>query len=105
MVVIYRMNLASYWIAKGLVRVDHVALPNLIAGSAIVPELIQGDCTPQNIRAEIDRYLVDAAHAESVRQALRAVRRRLGEPGVFRRVAERVLANLTPAEITAQPRC
>ena len=94
MVVIYRINPISYWIAKRLIQVDHIAMPNLIAGSAIVPELLQDECNPPRIAAELDRYLGDPSHAESVRNALRAVLRKLGEPGGFVRAAESILAHL-----------
>jgi len=94
MVVIYRMNPLSHWIGKRLIQVDHIAMPNLIAGRRIVPELIQDECNPTRIAAELERYLGDPAHAEEVRDALRGVLRKLGEPGVFARAAERVRAHL-----------
>ncbi len=98
MVVIYRMNPMSYWIGKRMIRVDHVAMPNLIAGTRVVPELLQDECNPARIAAEIERYFDDPGHAERVRSALRSVREKLGEPGVYRRAAERVRANLDPVE-------
>ena len=94
MVVIYRMNPISHWIGKRLIQVDHIAMPNLIAGRRVVPELLQDECNPTRIAAEVERYLADEAHAESVRTALRAVLRKLGDPGVFMRAAERVQAHL-----------
>jgi lipid-A-disaccharide synthase len=42
-VVIYHVSRLTYAIAKRMVKVDHVAMANLIAGRAIVPELIQHD--------------------------------------------------------------
>jgi lipid-A-disaccharide synthase len=98
MVVIYRMNPLTHWIGKRLIQVDHVAMPNLIAGRRIVPELLQDECNPTRIAAELERYLGDPAHAEAVRNALRAVLRQLGEPGVFERAAERVRAHLKSNE-------
>jgi len=94
MAVIYRIHPISYWIGKRLVQVDHVAMPNLIAGKEIVPELLQTECNGTRIAAEISRLLDDSASAAAMRSELRDVIRRLGEPGVFERAAERVLANL-----------
>ena len=96
MAVIYRLNPLTYWIGKRLVCVDHVAMPNLIAGRRIVPELLQGDCNPSRVAAELRRFLDDAAYTASVREELAAVTRALGEPGVFERAADRVLARLPP---------
>jgi lipid-A-disaccharide synthase len=39
----------SYWIAKRLVTIPYVSLPNIIAGEYLVPELIQDDANPDNI--------------------------------------------------------
>lgn len=90
-VVVYRMSALSHAIARALVRVEHVAMPNLVAGRRLVPELIQSDCTPQRVAAELARYLDDADHAERVRGELDEVRRRLGGPGVFQRAAREIL--------------
>jgi len=103
MVVIYRMSPITYWIGKRLIQVDHIAMPNLIAGKGIVPELLQDECNAARIAAELDRYLGDPSHAESVRNALQAVSRKLGDPGVYARAAERVLAHLPRPGTVATP--
>ena len=54
MVVLYRMAWLSYWIMRCLIRIPRVALPNLLAEEALVPELIQADCTPDNILRELE---------------------------------------------------
>ncbi len=69
-------------------------MPNLVAGRRVVPELVQRECTPEAIAAALLRYLDDPVLAERVRGELEQVRRRLGEPGVFDRAAEAVLAEL-----------
>lgn len=97
MVVVYRMSPLSYALGRLLVRVEHVAMPNLIAGRRVVPELIQGECTPAAVSAAVAAYLDDPAHAERTRRALREVRDRLGGPGVFERAADEVLAELDAA--------
>ena len=57
MVVAYRMGPLSYLIAKALVRVPYIALPNLLAGRQVVPELIQADVRPDRLGAEILDWL------------------------------------------------
>jgi hypothetical protein len=43
------MNKIHNWIAKRLVTIPYVSLPNIIAGEYLVPELIQNDANPDNI--------------------------------------------------------
>ncbi|MDM3870275.1 lipid-A-disaccharide synthase [Porticoccus sp. W117] len=57
MVVSYRMGKGSYAIFSRLVKVPHVALPNLLADQRLVPELIQDDATVDNISEELLNYL------------------------------------------------
>jgi lipid-A-disaccharide synthase len=90
-VAFYRMQLLSYLIAKALVRVDHIALPNLVAGSRIVPELIQGACTPKAIADQLATFLDDRSQADALRLGLAGVRDRLRGDGAFDRAAATVL--------------
>jgi lipid-A-disaccharide synthase len=46
MVVSYRMHPLTFAVARRVVRVDHVALANLVAGDRVVPELLQDEATP-----------------------------------------------------------
>ncbi|MBF8268891.1 MAG: lipid-A-disaccharide synthase [Gammaproteobacteria bacterium] len=59
MVVAYKLNWISYWLLKMLVRVKYVSLPNLLAGTRLVPECLQADCTPDRLAAEILYWLDD----------------------------------------------
>jgi lipid-A-disaccharide synthase len=92
MVVIYKLSPLSYRIGRRFVHVDDVAMVNLIAGRRIVPELIQEECTPERIAAEILSLLTDAPRADAMRAALSEVRGKLGRPGASGRAAEAVLA-------------
>lgn len=63
MVVAYKVSPITYRLVKalGLLKVDSVALPNVLAGERLVPELMQHDCTPQNLADAILRWLRDPA--------------------------------------------
>ncbi len=93
-VVVYRMNPLSYAVGRALVRLDHIALPNLVAGRRIVPELVQGRCTPEQISAALLRYLDEPGWREQVLRDLREVPGKLGGPGVFERAADQLLSEL-----------
>ena len=49
MVVTYRLGALSYAIVKALLRTPFVALPNILAGRRLVPELLQHDAQPQRL--------------------------------------------------------
>jgi len=89
MVVGYRVNPVTYAIARRLVRVDHIALVNLVAEERLVPEFIQRDATPEAI-AEATRPLLRIGSPERVRQQSGLERGvgRLGSPGAAGRVAD-----------------
>ena len=58
MVITYKMNLLTVWIAKRLIKVPYVCLVNILLGRRSVPELLQGDCRPSRL-AEVLSYLME----------------------------------------------
>jgi len=90
MVAVYKLSWISYWVARLLVRLTHFTLVNLLAGRAVVPELLQAQASPERMADELERLLSDPAAREEQLTGLREVRRSLGEPGAPRRVAEEV---------------
>lgn len=57
MVVAYRLHWLTWLIARLLVRIPFVSLPNLLAGRRLVPELLQHDATPENLAREAAEWL------------------------------------------------
>jgi len=59
MVVAYRLSAFTYVLLKALrlIRVEHFALPNLLAGERLVPEFIQSAVTPAALGGEVLRWL------------------------------------------------
>jgi lipid-A-disaccharide synthase len=92
MVIVYRVSRLTYRLGKRFVKLDTFGMANLVAGSRIVPELIQDGFTPEAVAAETIRYFEDAEYAARTRAALAGVRAALGAPGASRRAAEQVLA-------------
>ncbi len=90
MVVIYRLNHLSYFLARILVRIPHIALPNILAGKAIVPELIQYQATAGNIEKHASAIMRSAERRHAMRQDLHRVANSLGPSGTSQRVAELV---------------
>ena len=61
MVVAYRISALTYRIVMGLgmMKVNRYSLPNVLANEPVVPELMQGDCTAENLVAALMRWFDD----------------------------------------------
>lgn len=49
MVICYKFNLLTYWLAKWLVKLQWFSLPNLLANNTLVPELLQNEVCAESI--------------------------------------------------------
>lgn len=64
MVVAYKLEKFTYWLVSRMVKIKHVALPNILVGGELVKELIQDDATVESITAELIT-LIDDPHRVS----------------------------------------
>lgn len=77
MVVGYKLHWLSYAIARlfRLIKVEHVAMANLLAGERLAPELIQGDCEGGPLARELLALLEDPERVAAVAARYRQVHR------------------------------
>ena len=94
MVLVYKAHLLTYLLARLVMRVSRIGLPNIIAGRAIVPELWQYDVTADNMAAQALALLTSPERATAMRTELAILRSQLGAPGVPERVASGLLRYL-----------
>ena len=80
MAVTYRVNTISAVMARRMIRVPHVAMVNLLAKSALVPELLQADCNPTTLAETALRLLRDPQMAAAQRAGFVAVMDSLKAP-------------------------
>ncbi len=71
MVVGYRMHWLSWMILSRIVKVDFFALPNLLAGRELVPELAQHAVQPQRMAELLLRQIQDAGYRRDILSAFR----------------------------------
>lgn len=57
MVVGYKVNAITAWIARRMLKTEFVSLPNILAGRELVPERLQEACVPDILAQDISRYL------------------------------------------------
>ena len=68
MVIGYRMHPLSWQLMKRMRYQPWVGLPNILCRDFVVPELLQGDCTPEALAAAVLAGLDDAAGAARIAQ-------------------------------------
>ena len=73
MVIAYRMPAASYRIMRQMGSVSFVGLPNILAGEALVPELIQHEATPAKLAGALLGLLDDRPRCERLRDRFAAM--------------------------------
>lgn len=95
MIVIYRLSPLTARLAKPLVRTKFFSMVNLIAGRAVVPELIQDDFTPEHLATEAESLLSASPSANSrvaeMQRGLQDVQKLLGPPGAVDRAADEIV--------------
>ena len=101
MVVAYRVSAFSYAIFKRMLTIGRFALPNLLAGKDVVPELIQDDCTADKLAAAVRRQLnATLDEKATLLREFTSIHEQLrGDAGA--RAAEAVLAMLREREMGA----
>ncbi len=94
MIILYKVTLLTWIMAKMCIRIPHIGLVNVVAGKKVVPELIQFDANPKKVAATFSVLWDDAARLEATRSALARVKAALGAPGASRRAAEAIASFL-----------
>ena len=81
MVVIYNGNAVSWAIARALVRIPYISIPNYLAGppgTPLYPELLRGDARPERIVQELYRYTDDPAVRSEADRRMEEARAAMG---------------------------
>jgi lipid-A-disaccharide synthase len=81
MITYYKVSALSWLAGRFLVRVPFYSMVNLVAGRAVVPELMQGGMTGECLAVEALRLLRDGGARERMREDLAEVAGRLSAKG------------------------
>jgi lipid-A-disaccharide synthase len=93
-VLIYKVSWFTYLPGRLLIRVNHLGMPNILAGREIIPEFIQHKAVPEKIADAIWKLYSDATGRAAMVKEMGAVIKLLGEKGGGRRAAELILREL-----------
>jgi len=94
-IIVYSTNPVTAYIARAIMKVDHLGIANIIAGRRIVPELWQEEVTPENISKLVVDMLADKTKLSAARSDLAAVKSSLGSSGASLRAARSVISLLS----------
>lgn len=89
-VIVYRTSALNAFIARIVINIPNIGLPNIVAGRQILPELLQEDFTPANV-AKTAVELLAPERRPQLEADLAFMKARLGEPGAVKRVAQLIL--------------
>ncbi|HWX94128.1 MAG TPA: lipid-A-disaccharide synthase [Terriglobales bacterium] len=101
-VMVYRVSPLTYVLGRPRIKVPHFAMVNLIAGEAIVPELVQDAFTAENVVSRVREILPDGLPRKTMLDGLARVKACLRSPdaadarSAAERAADAVLALLPP---------
>lgn len=87
MIILYKISFLTYLIGRLMIRVPCIGLANIVAGTQVVPELIQADASAQRIAGEALALLKSPERLAAMERDLGRIRERLGAAGASARVA------------------
>jgi lipid-A-disaccharide synthase len=98
----YKTSWLNYQIARCIITVKTITMPNLLAQEVVYPEFLQNDLTAENVARAALELLRDEGRRQKVKSQLARVIASLGEPGAPSRAAEAVLTLLEEPQPTGQ---
>lgn len=81
-VIAYRINRLTHFIVSRIITGKYAGLPNVILDRLLMPELLQYDCTPARLAAELARFLDEPAARQAQIDGMAEIRRQLSPPGM-----------------------
>lgn len=90
MLIVYKIAYPTWLIGKMIVKVPYIGLINIVAGDLVAQELLQDQCTAENVANQCVRILSDPEEVERIKYQLGVIKEKLGGAGASRRAAETV---------------
>ena len=93
-VVCYKSSKISYLIAKQLIKIKYISLVNLIMDKEVVKELIQDECNPKAIKAELLKIIEGGSGRKIMLEEFELLKKKLGGGGASQKVARSLLKTI-----------
>jgi lipid-A-disaccharide synthase len=95
-VTLYKTSWSTYQIAKRIVKVKWLTMPNILADEEIYPEFVQNAAIPENIACAALELLQNEPRRIQIKKRLAEVVSSLGGPGASTRAAAAILSLFEP---------
>jgi lipid-A-disaccharide synthase len=102
-VLVYKVSWLTYIPGRLLIRVDHLGMPNILAGKEIVPEFIQHKAVPERIAQNVWKLYSDSAVRDAMVENLNRIVGMLRAEAPRNRPAEVVLRELATRTGSQEP--
>jgi lipid-A-disaccharide synthase len=87
MIIMYRLPWLTFKIAKAIVKIKYIGMPNLLAGKEILPEFVQ-KINEKKISDKVKEWQHNPEKLLSVKQSLKEIQKMVGKPGVIKQAAK-----------------
>ncbi|MBN8218645.1 MAG: lipid-A-disaccharide synthase [Spirochaetes bacterium] len=94
MAIAYRVSFLTEWLARRLLKVRHIGLPNILAARTVCPEFINRDLSAPKLAAWLSKMVDDAPARRAVSDELAALRRAIAVPDPYGRMVDGIEAVL-----------
>lgn len=93
--VVFKANLISYIVAKSVLKIKFVSLPNLIAGYEVVKEFIQYQFTSEIVGNHLEELLYDNPYRNLQLEGYKKIKNILGDAGTAQKTAKLIYKYMT----------
>lgn len=87
LILVYRTSSLTYFIARRVIKIKYLGLPNIIAGKSVVPEFIQHKFTAARVLPVLEDFLFNPEQNQARRAALAEIRSKLQGGGAAKNAA------------------
>lgn len=92
-VVVYKMNVFSWWLTKLFVKVKYASMANIIANKMVFKEFLQHKATANNITQEIEKILINEKYKKEIMSDLNLINNKIGLSGATKKAATFIMDN------------
>ncbi|MCK5542050.1 MAG: lipid-A-disaccharide synthase [Desulfobacterales bacterium] len=93
MIIMYKLPWLTFKIAKSIVKIKYIGMPNLLAQKEILPEYVQ-EINEKKIAEKVSEWQNNPQELDSVLQSLNQVKEMIGKPGVIKQAAQTCISFL-----------